>query len=125
MRRKSNKIDSRTKVIVRALFFVNAILWLAYTIYVYFDMAVVNQNETAADIAAFSVFVTAVLMFASGWALGNQQKQSFYLALIVVILNIVLTLLNLTDIIFVIAFFLDIAILWMLMNIRNGYLLKP
>ncbi len=65
------------------------------------------------------------LMFVSGLALGNQQKPSFYLAIIVVILNIVLTLLNLTDIIFVIAFVLDIIILWLLMNIRNGYLLTP
>ena len=124
MRRKSNKIDPRNKTIVRALLLLNATLWFAYTIYIYFDMAIVNHNGLAADIAAIYVFANAVAMFASGLALGKQQKPSFYLALIVVILNIVLTMLNLTDIVFVVAFILDIIILWLLMSIRNAYLLN-
>ena len=124
MRRRSNKIDPRKKIIVRALFFLNAILWLVYTIYIYFDMAIVNHNELAADIATIYVFVNAVVMFISGLALAKQQKPAFYLALIVVILNIVLTMLNLTDIVFAVAFILDIIILWLLMSIRNAYLLN-
>ena len=124
MRRKSNKIDPKKKNILRALFYLNAILWLVYTIYIYFDMAVVNHNELSADIATIYVFVNAVAMFISGLALGNQQKPAFYLALVVIILNIILTILNITDLVFLAAFILDIIMLWLLMNIRNGYLLK-
>ena len=109
---------------MRALFYLNAILWLVYTIYIYFDMAVVNHNELSADIATIYVFVNAVAMFISGLALGNEQKPTFYLALVVIILNIILTILNITDLVFLVAFILDILMLWLLMNIRNGYLLK-
>ena len=124
MRRKSNKIDPTQKIGLRALFYLNAILWLVYTIYIYFDMAVVNHNELSADIATIYVFVNAVAMFISGLALGNEQKPTFYLALVVIILNIILTILNITDLVFLVAFILDILMLWLLMNIRNGYLLK-
>ena len=123
-RKKSNKIDPQKKNIVRALLYLNAILWLIYTIYIYFDMAVTNHNELAADIVTIYIFVNAAAMFASGLMLGNQREPAFYFALVVVILNIILTMLNLTDLIFVVAFILDIAILWLLMNIRNGYLSK-
>ena len=124
-RKKSNKTDSQKKNIVRALLYLNAILWFVYTIYIYFDMAVANHNELAANIVTIYIFVNAAAMFASGLALGNQRKPVFYFALVVVILNIILTMLNLTDLIFVVAFILDIIILWLLMNIRNGYLSKP
>jgi predicted MFS family arabinose efflux permease len=124
MRRKSKKIDPRKKSIVRILFYLNAILWLVYSIYTYFDMAVVNHNELSADIATIYVFVNAIAMFVSGLILGKLQGPSFYFAIVVAILNIILTILNLTDLIFMIAFVLDIAIVWLLMNIRDGYLLK-
>jgi hypothetical protein len=125
MRRRSNKIDPWKKIAARVLLFLSSILWLVYMVFIYFDMAVVNQNDLAATIVAIFVFVNAVAMFASGLALGNQQKPAFYFTLVVVILNIILTILNLTDLIFVIAFIFDILILWLLMNIRNGYLVKP
>lgn len=124
-RKKSNKIDLQKKNIVRALLYLNAMLWFVYTIYIYFDMAVANHNELAANIVTIYIFVNAAAMFASGLALGYQRKPVFYFALIVVILNIILTMLNLTDLIFVVAFILDIIILWLLMNIRNSYLSKP
>lgn len=109
---------------VRALLYLNAILWLVYTIYIYFDMAVLNHNELSADIATIYVFVNALLMFVSAYVLGNRRKPAFYFALIVVIVNTLLTVLNLTDAVFVIAFILDIIILWLLLPMRNDYFLK-
>jgi Na+/melibiose symporter-like transporter len=124
MRRRYQKIDPRKKIVVRALFYLNAILWLVYTIYIYFDMAVLNHNELSADIATMFAFVNAVVMFVSGIILGRQKKPIFYFALIVVVLNAVLTVLNLSDFVFVIAFILDIIILWLLLPMKNDYRLK-
>ena len=124
MRRRYQKIDPRKKIVVRALFYLNAILWLVYTIYIYFDMAVLNQNELSADIATIFVLANAVVMFVSGIILGRQKKAAFYFALIVVILNAVLTILNLSDFVFVIAFILDIIILWLLLPMKNDHRLK-
>ena len=108
----------------RALCYLNAILWFVYAIYLYFDMAVVNHNELSADIAAIYVLVNSAAMFAGGIMLGRHQKAAFYFAIIVVILNILLTVLNLSDLVFLAAFILDFIILWSLLSIRNGYLLK-
>ena len=124
MRRRHQKIDPRKKIVVRALFYLNAILWLVYAIYIYFDMAVLNQNELSADIATIFVLANAVVMFVSGIILGRQKKTAFYFALIVVILNAVLTVLNLSDFVFVIAFILDIIILWLLLPMKNDHRLK-
>ena len=107
---------------VRALFYLNAILWLVYTVYIYFDMAVLNHNELSADIATLYVLANAVLMFVSGFVLGKQKKTSYYFALVVVVLNTLLTLLNLSDLVFVVAFILDILILWALLPLRKDYL---
>ena len=122
MRRRFKKIDPRKKSVVRVLFYLNAILWLVYTIYIYFDMAVLNRNELSADIVTIYVLVNAVVMFVSGLMLGKQKKTAFYFALIVVILNALLTILNLSDFVFVIAFILDIIILWALLPLRKDYL---
>ena len=87
-------------------------------------MAVLNQNELSADIATIFVLANAVVMFVSGIILGRQKKTAFYFALIVVILNAVLTVLNLSDFVFVIAFILDIIILWLLLPMKNDHRLK-
>jgi lysylphosphatidylglycerol synthetase-like protein (DUF2156 family) len=122
MRRKPNKIDPRKKSIARALFYLNTILWFVYAIYIYFDMAVINHNELSADIATIYVLVNAAAMFAGGLMLGKQQKPAFYFALIVLALNIVLALANVTDIFFLVALMIDVVILWALLPLRKDYL---
>lgn len=116
------KIGALKKNIARALFYLNAVLWLAYTVYIYFDMAVVNHNGLSADIAAIYVFVNAAGMLVGGIMLGKRQKPAFYFALIVVVLNIVLASANMTDVFFLSAFIIDLVILWMLYQLRRDYL---
>ena len=104
------------------MFYLNAILWFVYAIYIYFDMAVINHNELSADIVAVFVLVNTAATFASGLALGKQQKPAFYFALIVLVLNIILALANVTDIFFLVAFIIDAIILWALLPLRKDYL---
>ncbi|MBC7876733.1 MAG: hypothetical protein H7Y59_06125 [Anaerolineales bacterium] len=119
-RKKEN--DLKKKSIARALFYLNAILWVIYTIYIYFDMAVVNNNERSADIVTIYVLVNAITMFISGLVLGKQKKPAFYFPLVIVVFNIILTMLDLADLVFLVAFILDVIILWLLISIRNIYL---
>ena len=132
MRKRTKRNDETTikasllkKNMARALLFLNAVLWLGYTVYIYFDMAVVNHNELSADVTTVFVFVNAVIMFVSGMMLGKQQKFSFYFALVVIVLNIILTVANVADAFFMLAFVIDLIILWLLFQLRKDYLSNP
>jgi hypothetical protein len=107
---------------VRALFFINAVFWLGYVIYLYYDMAVVNHNKSSADIASIFTLVVAIAGLASGIVLGKFQKGSFYFSLVVAALNIILCLPNLQENFFLISFILDVAIIWLLYQLRKSYL---
>lgn len=121
----AKQIDQRNKNIARALLFLNSILWLVYTIYIYFDMAVINRNEFSADIVTIYVLINAILMFICGIVLGREKPPSFYFCLIVVIPNIILTAWNLSDLLFLTAFILDILVLWLLISLRRLYFSNP
>jgi hypothetical protein len=94
---------------VRTLFFLNAVLWLGYGIYIYYDMAVLNNNRSSADIVTIFVFVNAVAMLVSGIQFGRLEKWTYYFALVVVP-NTLLTILNVRSFLFR-RFILDLFIL--------------
>jgi hypothetical protein len=121
----AKQVDLRNKIIVRVLFFLNSFLWLIYTVYIYFDMAVLNGNEFSADVATIYAFINSALMFVSGIVLRREKPPSFYFSLVIVLFNTILTVFDLSDLIFVTAFVLNIAILWLLISLRRVYLSKP
>lgn len=125
MKKRSKKIVSQRKNLARGLLFINAILWFIYCVYIYYDMAVVNNNKTSADIATVFLFVIAALMLVSGIMIGRQPKRTYYPALIIVILNTILVLTNLSDVLFMAAFVLDLSILSLLFDLRKDYLSAP
>jgi len=109
----------------RSLFFLNAILWLIYVIYIYYDMAVVNHNNNSADLATIFVFVNAAALLVSGIIFGGQKMRSYYFPLVVVLLNAVLTLLNIVDLFFTFAFIINLLIIWAILPLRRNYPLNP
>ena len=117
-------VPASRKTLVRILFFINAALWLGYVVYIYYDMAVVNKNLTSADIVSLFVFFNAALMFVSGWQLAKSESWAYYLAMVVVGINLLLTLLNIQDLFFLGIFLLDLFILLSLIPIRKSYLLN-
>ncbi len=132
MRKRSKKIDSARKNpkemnplrknTARSFFFLNAILWFIYVIYIYYDMAVVNNNKNSADIAAIFVFVNAIAMFVSGVIFGRQKKRTYYFPLVVVILNTLLTLSNIVELFFAFVFMINLLILVTILPLRRNYL---
>jgi Na+/melibiose symporter-like transporter len=119
-RRPAKKRDQK-KNNLPALFILNTILWFIYGIYIYYDMAVRNNNTNAADVVTLFVFVNAILMFVSGIMLRKFEIERYYFALLVVALNILLMLFNLSDLFFLTSFLLDLIILLLLIPLRKNY----
>lgn len=110
------------KNLVRFLFFLNAVLWFGYGIYIYYDMAVLNSNLSSADIVTIFVFVNAVAMLVGGIQFGKSEKWTYYFALVVVGTNTLLTVLNVLDLFFLGAFILDLFMLLNILSMRRNYI---
>ena len=134
MRKRSRKTDSARKNpkeinplrnnVARSLFFLNAILWFIYVVYIYYDMAVVNNNKSSADIVTVFVFVNAMAMLVSGIVFGGPKKWTYYFPLAVVLLNMLLTLLNIIELFFMFIFIIDLLIFVTILPLRKNYLLN-
>jgi hypothetical protein len=120
------RIDNPLKVNMARIFFcLNGILWLGYVVYIYYDMAVRNNNLSAADIVTLFAFVNAGLLIFSGIKFGKPQQWVYYFPLAVVVFNTLLSLLNIVDLYFLVSFILDLIILWAILPLRKNYLSNP
>jgi hypothetical protein len=108
----------------RVFFFLNAFLWFAYGVYIYYDMAVVNNNTGSADVVTLFVFVNAGLLLFSGIKFGSAPKWVYYFALTVTAFNTLLTLFNILDLYFLVSFVFNLFILWAVIPLRKQYFPK-
>ena len=122
MKKRPKNLISQRKNTTRALFFFNAILWFVYSFFIYYDMAIVNNNKTSANIATVFLFIMAAFMLVSGVMLGRQPSRAYYPALLLVALNAIFTLMNLSDLLYLFAFIIDIIIISLLLALRKEYL---
>ena len=119
-------MDDPLKINMARIFFcLNGVLWLGYVVYIYYDMAVRNNNLTAADIVTLFSFVNACLLLFSGIKFGKRQQWVYYFALAVVIFNTLLSLFNIIDLYFLLSFIFDLLILWAIIPLRKNYLSNP
>jgi len=135
MRKKNKKItlsgNSRKKAdplkitMARILFFLSAVLWLAYGVYIYYDMAITNNNKSSADVVTLFSIVNAGLFLFSGIKFGGTQKWFYYFALAVTALNLLLSLFNIIDLYFLVSFLIDMLILWAILPLYKNYLSTP
>jgi hypothetical protein len=132
MRKKAKKItlsgNNRRKAdplrinMARIFFTLNAVLWLTYVVYIYYDMAVVNHNTNSADVVTLFAFVNAGLLFFNAIKFGKPQKWTYYFALAVIAFNTLLSLLNILDLYFLVSFIFDLLILWAILPLRKSCL---
>lgn len=123
--RKTGNIVPSRKNLIRVLFFLNAALWFGYGVYIYYDMAVLNNNLSSADIVTIFVFVNAAAMLVSGIQFGKLEKWTYYIPLVVVAANTLLTVLNVLDLFFFGVFILDLFMLLNIIPMRRNYLSNP
>ena len=119
-----NKIDPLKILMARIFFFLNALLWLGYGVYIYYDMAVLNNNTNSADVVTLFTFANAGLLLFSGIKFGNPQKWIYYFALAVAVFNTILTLWNILDLYFLVSFLIDLLTLWAIFPLRKKYFLN-
>lgn len=100
----------------------NAILWLVYCVFIYYDMAVVNNNKTSADIATIFLFIMAAFMAVSGIMLSKQPSRAYYPALLLIVLNTIFTIMNLSNLLYLVAFVIDVIIISLLLALRKDFL---
>ncbi len=111
-RNNRNKVDPLKITTARVFFLLNAILWLCYGIYIYYDMAVANNNKSSADIVTLFSFSNAGLLLFCGIKYGKPQLWIYYFALVIGVFNTLLALLNIVDLYFLVSFVIDLLILW-------------
>jgi len=135
MRRKVKKIEPLSKIrnktdmwkitLGRGFFILNAIFWLGYGVYIYYDMAIKNNNKASADLLALFIFVNAGLLLFSGIKLGKPEKWTYYFASAVIAFNTILSLLNIVDLFFLLSFLFDLFVLWAIISLFRQYFPKP
>ena len=123
--KRRNKPDPWKTTLGRVLFILNAVLWFGYGIYVYYDMAVRNNNTSSADIVTLFVFVNAGLLLFSGIKLGKPQTWTYFLAMAAVLLNAIPSLMNILDLFFLLSFLIDLLTLWAIASLFRQYFPKP
>jgi hypothetical protein len=109
----------------RIFFSLNAILWFAYGIYIYYDMAVVNHNTSSADVVTLFAFVNAGLLIFSAIKFGKPKRWIYLFVLAVMVFNTLLSLVNIIDLYFLVSFIFDLLILWAILPLRKNYLSTP
>jgi hypothetical protein len=73
--------------VTQGLFFLNAVVWIAFGVLYLGDAAGTTRGGW---IAAALMFANAVVLTAIGWGLGTRRWWFYYLALLVLLVNIVL-----------------------------------
>ncbi len=121
MKRKSKRYSPVRRDIVRILFFLNALFWLGFSIYVVLDM-INNLNLSSAIFVGIFMFGNAGLMIWSGVLLSRPQKWGYYFALIIILINIFYTLSVQFGFLDVITFVLDLIILLLLIFFQKEFL---
>jgi len=109
----------------RGFFILNAVFWFGYGVYIYYDMAVRNNNTTSADILTLFVMVNAVLLFFSGIKLGKPQRWTYLFSSATLLFNAALSLINIVDLFFLFSFLFDLFILWTVVSLFRQYFPKP
>jgi hypothetical protein len=122
VRKREKAKEPAQKNIVRVLFYALALSWLGYGIYVYYDMAVANNNTSSADLAVVFILINMAAFFSSGQLLLKMQRSSWYFAIATASLNLIFNLMNYSVVFLLLSSFVDAAILWLLYRLRRSYL---
>ena len=122
--KKRNKDDPWKITLGRGFFILNAVFWLGYGVYIYYDMAIRNNNEGSADLLTLFVFINAGILLFSGIKFGKPEKWTYYFAFVVVAFNAILSLLSILDLFFLLSFLIDLLILWAVISLYRQYFPK-
>jgi hypothetical protein len=123
--KRRGKIDPLKINAGRGFLILNTLFWFGYGVYIYYDMAIANNNESSADIVTLFTFVNAGLLLFCAIKLGKPGKWTYIFTVSVTAFNVLLSLFNIVDLFFLISFLIDLLILWAVIPLRRQYFPKP
>lgn len=109
--------------VAQALFFLNAAIWLLLGVSSLIRMTGDNPDRAVtAWIVASLMFGNVGAMLWSGVGIGKRQKRFYYLAVVVLIVNIVLTVTDEFGVLDFVTLVIDLLLLGLLIANRKRYL---
>ena len=109
----------------QGLFFLNALIWLAFGTYTLFGMAGRYPNQIILYVVGVMMLGNVGAMTLSGILLGRQNKWFYYFAIFVLVINILLTFTDQVGIFDLATLVIDLALFGILISIRKQYLPTP
>jgi hypothetical protein len=106
----------------RVLFFLDAAIWVALGITSLLRVSLGPTSIMTAIIIGIMMFGNAGAMVVSGIGLGTKRRGFYYLALAVLLVNIVLTFTDQVGLLDILTFLLDLALLVLLIATGKQYL---
>jgi hypothetical protein len=104
----------------QALFYLNAVIWLVIGVVSLVRMANDSpDHRVTAAIVAVLMFGNAAAMLISGLGLGTRNKWLYFLAVAVIVVNIILTVTDQFGLLDFITLVIDVVLLGLLIVIRR------
>jgi hypothetical protein len=105
--------------LIVTLFVVNAVIWIALGIS---TLVRIEGQGVVAWVLAGLMFGNAGAMFLSGWGLYQEKKGFFYLAVAVLVVNILLTVTDQFGLFDLIILLIDLVLLVLVIAARTKFL---
>jgi len=114
--------DFRLIRAAQMLFFLNTGIWIGLGLGNLVKLVNGHSNSTITGlIIAVLMFGNALVMLVCGVSLGKQHRRSFYLALVVLVVNIILTVTDQFGLVDFITLVIDLVLLGILIADRRSY----
>jgi hypothetical protein len=119
----NNRYNTAASVrVAQALFFLNAAIWLVFGIWSLVRVAGKESGMVVTLlVVALLMFGNVVAMLCCGWGLAIPRRRWYYLALAVVVVNVVLTVTDQFGLFDLITLLIDLLLLGLLIAIRKRY----
>jgi len=104
------------------MFFLNALVWLALGTLTLAGMAGLYPGQITGYVVGVMMLGNAGAMALSGILLGRQNKGSYYFALFILVINILLTFTDQTGFTDLATLAVDLVLFGILISIRKRYL---
>lgn len=112
---------SKTKT-VQVLFYLNALIWLAFGIYTLINMIDRYPGRViTVYVIGFMMLGNVGMMFLSGILIGKPNKWAYFFAMFVLVINIILTVTDQFGSFDLVTLLLDLVIFGLLISIRKHY----
>lgn len=121
MRKKPNAFALKTRTL-QALFLVNTVIWIGLSVYMLYDMAVINHNGLATVIVTLFMLGKAGGLFLGSVMIGKRMRWASFFSIILLALNILLTFTDQFGIFDLLTLLIALSILWRLISLRQEYL---